>query len=171
MLDHANRLMFITAVAVLVLPAALWAAEPVQLPDGSKLDLGSTCPVCSMKLEGSPLGFAVLVFKDGKVVGFDGPGDMFRYFLEPAKHGFDPANVTNMYVSEYGTRKFIDGKTAFFAIGADISGPMGPEVAPFAAKESAEKFNADRQGKRVGPYTDVTLDDLKSQKKMLKMKH
>jgi copper chaperone NosL len=169
--DYVKRLMNITTVVLLAIPVALWAADPVQLPDGSKLDLSSTCPVCNMKMEGSPLGYAAVVFKDGKVMGFDGPGDMFRYFLEPAKYGFDASNVKNVYVSEYGTRKFIDGKTAFFVIGADISGPMGPEVAPFAAKEAADKFQSEHQGKRIGPYTDVKLDDLKSQKKMLKMKH
>jgi copper chaperone NosL len=157
------------AAALAIIPATLWAADVMDLPDGSKLDLASSCPVCNMKLQGSPLGYAAVVFKDGKVAGFDGPGDMLRYLLEPAKYSLDPGNIKNIYVSEYGTRKFIDGKTAFFVIGADISGPMGPEVAPFTTKEAAESFKTEHAGKRVGLSSEVTQDDLKSKKKMLKM--
>jgi copper chaperone NosL len=163
--------MFACVAAILAaIPITAWAANMADLPDGTKLDLDSSCPVCNMKLQGSPLGYAALVFKDGKVVGFDGPGDLLRYLLDPGKHGFDAANVKDLYVCEYGTRKFIDGKTAFFVVGADISGMMGPEVAPFAKKEDAEKFNSEHHGKSVVAYTDVKLDDLKSKKKMLKMK-
>jgi copper chaperone NosL len=146
-------------------------AATVDLPDGSKLDLSAACPICNMKLEGSTLGPAAVVFKDGKVIGFDGTGDMFRYVLDPAKHNIDSANIKALFVTEHGTKNFIDAKAAMYVAGSDVTGDMGPEVVPFAKKEDAEKFLKDHHGKTVASYVQITMDDLKSKKKMLKMKH
>lgn len=167
---HA-RVIVCVAVAALTLPLTLWAAEMVNLPDGSKLDLSQPCPVCHMKVGGGSLGYAAAVFKDGKVAGFDGPGDMFRYYLEPSKYGFDPANITHLYVTEYGSPKLIDAKNAFFVVGSDFMGSMGPDTAPFATKEAAEKFKTDHHGRAVVAFTGVTPADLASKKKMMKMEH
>ncbi len=165
------RMMVWVAVAVLVLPLTLRAADMVTLPDGSKLDLSQSCPVCHMKVGGGSLGHAAAVFKDGKVLGFDGPGDMFRYVLEPSKYSFDPANITHLYVAEYGSPKLIDAKSAFFVVGSDFMGSMGPDVAPFATKEAAEKFKAAHHGKGVVAFSGVTMKDLAGKKKMMKMGH
>ncbi len=148
-----------------------WADPTIELPDGSKLDLGTTCPVCGMKLEVSLLGPAAIVFKDGSVKGFDAAGDLFRYMLEPQKYGFDANNVKNIYVTEYGAKKFIDSKTAFYAVGTDLQQGMGAELAPFTIKEDAEKFKAQHGGSGVVEFSKVTLDDLKSKKKTMKMQH
>jgi len=156
-------------LAALVLSGTAMAAT-LDLPDGSKLDLSAACPICNMKLEGSTLGPAAVVFKDGKVIGFDGTGDMFRYVLDPAKHGFDPANIKLLFVTEHGTKNFVDAKAALYVVGSDVAGDMGPEVVPFAKKEEAEKFLADHHGKTIATYVQITTDDLKSKKKMLKMK-
>jgi copper chaperone NosL len=170
MVKHARMSVWILA-AVLAFPLTLWAAEMVDLPDGSKLDLAQSCPVCSMKVGGGALGFGAAVFKDGKVVGFDGPGDLFRYFLEPAKYHFDAANITHLFVTEYGSPKLLDAKTAFFVVGSDFTGSMGPDAAPFATQEAAEKFKAEHHGRAVVAFTGVKPEDLASKKKMLKMDH
>ncbi|MGB6066802.1 MAG: nitrous oxide reductase accessory protein NosL [Desulfomonilaceae bacterium] len=163
-----------TAFALVIVASAtlvFGAAQTVNLPDGSKLDLSGTCPVCGMKLGSSIWGPAAVVFKDGKVVGFDTTGDMFRYVLEPKKYGFDAGNIKDLFVTEHGTKKFIDAKQAFFVVGSDLKGPMGPEVVPFSNKADAERFSSEHKGKRVATYGEVTLADLKSHKKMLKMEH
>lgn len=160
----------VTLVATIVLSGTGMAAT-VDLPDGSKLDLTVACPVCGMKLENSTLGPAAVVFKDGKVIGFDGTGDMFRYVLDPKKYGFNPSDVKHLFVTEHGTKNFFDAKTASYVVGSDVAGDMGPEVVPFSKKEDAEKFMADHHGKTVATYVQITLEDLKSKKKMLKMKH
>jgi len=158
------------ALVATMMMAGTAMAATVDLPDGSKLDLSTTCPICNMKLEGSTLGPAAVVFKDGKVVGFDGTGDMFRYVLDPKKHGFNPSDIKHLYVTEHGSRNFVDAKTSLYVVGSDVAGDMGPEVVPFSKKEEAEKFKADHHGKAVATYVQITLDDLKSKKKMLKMK-
>jgi nitrous oxide reductase accessory protein NosL len=148
-----------------------WADPMAELPDGSKLDLATTCPVCGMKLEASLLGPAAIVLKDGSVKGFDAAGDLFRFMFDPKKYSFDANNVKNICVTEYGTKKFIDGKTAFYVVGTDLQQGMGAEVAPFANKEDAEKFKEQHKGTGVVEFAKVTADDLKSKKKMLKMQH
>jgi copper chaperone NosL len=166
-------LFYIAFALVIVASAPLIsvAAQTVDHPDGSKLDLSTSCPVCNMKLEDSKLGVAAVVFKDGKVVGLDTAGDMFRYVLAPVKYSISTGNIKNIFVTEHGTKKFIDAKQAFLVVGSEVQASMGVEVVPFSKKEDAEKFNSENKGKRVAVYAEVTADDVKSQKKMLKMEH
>lgn len=171
----SSNMKSVLLVAVALFVTALFAvnaaAATVGLPDGSKLDLSVPCPVCGMKPEESKLGPAAAVFKDGKVVGFDAPGDMFRYVLDPKKYGFEAGNVKDLFVTEHGTKNFIDAKKALYVVGSDVTGDMGPEVVPFSKKEDAEKFKSEHHGKNVASYVQITLEDVTSKKKMLKMKH
>jgi copper chaperone NosL len=144
-------------------------AAVIDLPDGSKLDTSVECPICHMSTEHGVPGPAAVVFKDGKVVGFDGAGDMFRYVLEPAKYEFDAGNIKNVYVTDYTTKKFLDAKSAFYVLESDIQASMGSEVVPFSKKEDAEKFKTEHKGEKIVPYSEVTAGALKPKKKMLKM--
>jgi copper chaperone NosL len=173
MFANVRNLLYIALALVFVASAPLVsvAAQTVDLPDGSKLDLSTSCPVCNMKLEDSKAGVAAVVFKEGKVVGFDSAGDMFRYVLAPVKYSISTENIKNIFVTEHGTKKFMDAKQAFFVVGSEVQAGMGAEVVPFSKKEDAEKFNSENKGKRVAAYAEVTEDDVKSQKKMLKMEH
>jgi copper chaperone NosL len=157
--------------AIMLVPWIAWAADVVDLPDGGKLDLSKPCPVCHMNAKGGELGPAAIVFQDGKVVGFDGPGDLFRYLLDSVKYGFDAATIKDVYVTDFGTKKFIDAKKAFFVTGTGFTGGMGSEVIPVGTMETAEKLKTGHQGKSVVAYAEVKPDDVKSEKKMLKMKH
>jgi len=145
-------------------------AAVVDLPDGSKLDTSIECPICHMNTEHGVPGPAAVVFKDGKVVGFDGAGDMFRYVLDPTKYGFEAANIKNVYVTDYTTKKFVDAKSAFYTLESDVQASMGSEVVPFSRKEDAEKFKSEHKGEKIVAYSEVTQDALKPKKKMLKMK-
>jgi copper chaperone NosL len=141
----------------------------VELPDGSKADLSSTCPVCNMKVEAGNLGFAAVVLENGKVIALDGPGDLFRFVLAPGQYGAENAPIKHVFVTDYGNRTLIDAKKGFFVVGSDLSGGMGPEAVPFSTREAAEKFKSDHKGKELLTYDQVTLDHLKARKKILKM--
>lgn len=167
-----NKLVWGLAIVFLALmPMFAAAADTLTLPNGAKLDLSTKCPVCKMEVGSSALGPAAVVFKDGKVTGFDSTGDLFRYLLEPKKYGFDPGTVEHMYVTQYGTKNFIDAKQAVYVVGSDVKGSMGPEVVAFAKKDAAEKFMSSHHGKKVVSYKEVGLNDLKGRKGMLKMQH
>lgn len=165
----AISMMFLVVVAACAM-APLCYAETLKLPDGSTLDLSAACTVCNMEVGSSAFGPAAVVLSDGKVVGFDGTADLFRYVLDPQKHGFDPSAVKHLYVTEYGKGTFIDAKKALYVTGSDVTGHMGPDVVAFSKKEDAEKFMAEHHGAKVATYEGVTLDDLKAKKKLLKMK-
>ncbi len=164
------RILLVGAVVALLIPWQVSAAM-VDLPDGSKLDTEADCPVCTMKVGGGTPGPSAVVFKDGKVVGFDGAGDMFRYVQAPQKYGFDPANIKSIYVTDYTTKKFIDGKAAVFVLDSMVEGSMGAEVVPFANKGEAEKFKTEHKGNKIVAYSEVKADEFKPKKKMLKMQH
>ena len=155
--------------AVFLIPGNTTAKE-VDLPDGSKVDTSGECPICHMGVEHGVPGPAAVVFKDGKVVGFDGAGDMFRYILEPAKYGFDAGNIKNVYVTDDTTKKFLDAKTALYVLESDVQATMGSEVVPFSKKEDAEKFKTEHKGEKIVAYSEITLEALKPKKKMLKLK-
>jgi copper chaperone NosL len=161
----------ILLTVLLSLPWNSMAAQPVELPDKTKVELSATCPVCDMKLEASTTGIAAVVFSDGKVVGLDGPRDLLVYFLSPDKYGFDPKNIKNIFVAEFGSKKMIDAKKAFFVIGEEVHEGMGPEVQAFSKKEDAEKHKADKNAKNVVAFEEVTMKDVAAKKKILKMKH
>ncbi|MDQ7783102.1 MAG: nitrous oxide reductase accessory protein NosL [Desulfomonilaceae bacterium] len=167
-----NKLIYLCAIVVCsaMIPAPAWA-EAVTLPNGAKLDLTVKCPVCNMELASGKLGPAAAVFKDGKVVGFDSTGDMFRYLLDPKKYGFDREAVQHVYVTQYGTKQFIDAKEAVYVLGSDLKGSMGPEVVPFADKAGADEFMKAHHGKKIVTFAEVGLSDLKPKKGLLKMKH
>lgn len=170
---HPGRFLLIAGLSaicslIFILSAA---AQPIDLPDGSKMDLSSVCPVCNMKADTGTLGPAAVVFTDGKVVVFDAAGDFFRYFLAPSKYGFEPADIKGLFVSEYGTKKIIDAKQAHFVTGSDVTGGMGPEAVPFSKKEDAEKFKAEHKGNAVLSFAEVKPEDVKIRKKILKMDH
>ena len=142
----------------------------LDLPDGSKLDTTGECPICHMNIEHGVPGPAAVVFNDGKVVGFDGAGDMFRYILDPAKYEFDAANIKHVYVTDDTTKKFLDAKSALYVLESDVQATMGSEVVPFSKKEDAEKFKTEHKGEKIVAYSEITPEALKPKKKMLKMK-
>lgn len=161
----------VAACVLIVFACQNAQSDVMDLPDGSKLDLGGMCPVCNMKPTANPLGPAAAVFKDGKVVGFDGARHLFIYVLDSKTHSVDPTAITGLFVTQYGTKNFVDAKKAFFVMDSDLKGNMGSEVVPFATKEDAEKFKADHNGKRVATFGEIQFDDVKEKKSKLKMHH
>jgi nitrous oxide reductase accessory protein NosL len=172
MLFHAKRffLVYFAAIAFTCIPLSAMA-KVVTLPDGSKLDLSARCPLCNMEAGASASGPAALVFNDGKVVGLAGTAHLLDYLLEPGKYGFDTKNVKDIYVTDFGTKKFVDAKKAYFVLGSDLKGMMGPAVVAFSKKERAEAFKAEHKGKGVVTFSKIHLNDVKSKRKMMKMPH
>ncbi len=141
------------------------SAADYRLPDGSALRLGSTCPVCGMKVggeleapaiyaytDGALTGFAgvaAAVFKDGKVVGFDDARCLFEYNKMPKRFGVDVKNITRRFVTDFATKRLIDTNDAFLVLGAKIRGFMGYALIPFSSGEQADEFRDQYGGKRI----------------------
>lgn len=156
------------AVVILVatfVPLPSLAAELVDLPDGSQVDLGLKCPVCGM-IVGGPEGQAVTlsyrkgrlarfegvaatVFKDGKVVGFDGARCLFVYNSIPSKYGVDISDMKHQFVTDFVSKRMIEVEKAFLVLGSSVKGRMGYELIPFTGKQRALQFASEHDGKWI----------------------
>lgn len=106
------------------------------------------CPVCGMFVYKYPNWISEIVFKDGSYAVFDGPKDMFKYYMNIRKHHPSKTlkDIHSVYVTEYYNVSFIDGLKAYYVIGSDTLGPMGRELVPFATRQDAGSFSKDHKG-------------------------
>jgi nitrous oxide reductase accessory protein NosL len=101
-----------------------------------------------------------IVYKDGTKIYFDGPKDLFKYFLNLRKYERvrKRADVAFLGVKDYYSLNLIDGREAYFVAGSNVNGPMGKELIPFAKKGDAKGFEMDHQGVRVLRFKEITQD-------------
>ena len=122
------------------------------------------CPVCGMFVAKFPDMLAEIIFNDATYAVFDGPKDMFRYFLNMKKYNPSKTvkDIDSIYVNEYYNVTPIDGRKAYYVIGSDVYGPMGRELIPFLKEEDATAFIKDHRGKilRFGDITEAVLKEL-----------
>ncbi len=121
------------------------------------------CAICGMFVAKYTDFLAQIIFKDGSYVMFDGPKDLFRYYLDmktynPSKKSSD---IDSIYVTDYYTLTPVDGRKAYFVPGSDVNGPMGSELIPFGKEADARGFMKDHNGKAVLKFSEVTGASLK----------
>lgn len=121
------------------------------------------CPVCGMFVSGYKNWLAEIIFIDGTYAVFDGPKDMFRYYLDLKK--YNPSKKTSdidtIYVTEYYSTELKDARKVFFVLGSDVNGPMGAELVPLASEKAAKEFMEDHKGKRFLKFNEVNAETLK----------
>jgi len=122
------------------------------------------CPVCGMFVSKYPDWVATIQFNDGTHAVFDGPKDLFTYYLNLRKYnpGKSQGNITAIRVRDYYSLAVIDGRTACYVVGSDVYGPMGKELVPFSKLTDARGFMNDHRGKRVVRLDEITPTILKS---------
>ncbi len=161
----------LTSIILSLLSMIAVAAEIIELPDGSKLDLTQKCPVCGMIVggkegqgvtltykDGRVAGFhgvAAAVFKDGHVVGFEGARCLFIYNSVPEKYNVNVADIAHQHVTDFVSKKMIELSKAFLVLGSNVKGPMGYELIPFANKDEAAKFASQNDGKWIVQLHEV----------------
>jgi copper chaperone NosL len=137
-------------------PAALHAPPPP--PARAK------CPVCGMFVAKYPDWTGSIRFKDATTAYFDGPKDLFTYYLAVRK--YDPAKdrsaIDALYVKDYYALTVIDARKACYVIGSDVRGPMGKELVPFAKEDDARGFLRDHRGRNVLRFGEITPETLKA---------
>ena len=144
-------------------------ANPLDKPSEKE-----RCPVCGMFVAKYPAWLTQVQMEDGMTHFFDGVKDMMALYFEPYKYSSKSA-VSELYVTDYYTQKWIDGKKAFYVTGSDTFGPMGHEFIPFDSLPAAEAFKKDHHGKHILSFDQIDLNlvnDMRSgMKGMKKMKH
>ena len=153
-----KRLVPMICLVVFAVSPAVAERKPVAPTENDK------CPVCGMFVAGYPEMLAEIIFKDGTYAVFDGPKDMFRYYLNMKK--YNPSkninDIDSIYVNEYYNLTFIDGRKAYYVVGSDVYGPMGMELIPFLKEADASAFKKDHKGKilRFGDVTEAVVKTL-----------
>jgi nitrous oxide reductase accessory protein NosL len=173
-----------TCAVTAVVPCASLADDFGVLPDGSKVNLSERCPVCGMTVgadlgatvsysyrDNKPVGFsgvAAAVFKDGRVVGFEGARCLFIYNAVPKKFGIEVENIAHRFVTDFRSGKFMDVANAFLVLGSPVKGPMGFELIPFPSMEEAEKFKSEFGGKRIVQLGTVEFRDVERERRAIR---
>ncbi len=155
-----KRILLVSLVFTLINAFSAPAADKVPAAPSPK----AKCPVCGMFVAKYPYWTASLTFKDSSIFYFDGPKDLFKYYLNPGRYGSSgkQADVAAIHVKDYYSLAVIDGRQAFYVIGSEVSGPMGRELVPFAGKEAAGGFLKDHGGKKIVRFTEITAALLKA---------
>jgi nitrous oxide reductase accessory protein NosL len=122
------------------------------------------CPVCGMFVAKFPDWVCSITLRDGTALFFDGPKDLFKYYLSPGRYGaaIKPSEFISMTVKDYYTLEVRDGRRAYYVLGSDIFGPMGKELVPFATERDAQGFLKDHGGRRILRFQEITPAVLKS---------
>ena len=118
-------------------------------------DSEARCPVCGMKVLGwpGPKGQLFLSSSDHPLF-FDNTVDLMRYVLHPDQN----PRVLKVYVQDMSqadwdqpdVAPWIDARDAWFVAGHSRMGSMGPTLASFADRQTAEAFAAQYQGEVLG---------------------
>ncbi len=126
-------------------------------------DPDEKCPVCGMFVARTPDWLAGVRFADGGHAVFDGAKDLFRFVLgdERDGRGHTDRDVRSAFVTDYYSLRQVDAHGAWFVLGSDVLGPMGPELVPFAEERAAREFLADHRGKRILRFAEVSAAVLK----------
>ncbi len=143
-------------------------SEPLQ-----GIDPKEKCPVCGMFVAKYDQWLAQIVTEDSKPLIFDGVKDMMAYYFNAELYGGD-ADLTQaqIWVRNFYTLDYMDGRKALYVLGSDVLGPMGDELIPFATRQEAESFKKDHKGTSILGFDEITAPQIMEMKKkhMMKMK-
>ena len=159
--------------AVLCGLVILVLAEAAVSGPGLEVDPNEKCPVCGMFVAKYPQWLAQIINENEKPLIFDGVKDMMAYYFNSELYGGDAdLTLAQIWVRNYYTLDYIDGRTAFYVVGSDVLGPMGDELIPFATLKEAENFKKDHQGTDILSFDEITAPQIMEMKKkhMMKMK-
>jgi copper chaperone NosL len=154
-----KRVFLMTVLVCLLIAGSALAAQktPATPPANAK------CPVCGMFVAKYPDWACSITFRDFTSVYFDGPKDLFTFYLDSGKYA--PArkqsDIVGIHVRDYYSLAVIDGRQAFYVIGSNVLGPMGKELVPFAGKDAAEGFKRDHRGGKILRFAEITRSVLK----------
>ena len=149
-------------VVLFFLVAARPVPAMVQAPPAPPAK--AKCPVCGMFVAKYPDWTGAIRFKDAVMVYFDGPKDLFTYYLAVGTYspGKDRSAIDALFMKDYYALTVIDARKAFYVIGSDVRGPMGKELVPFAKEDDARGFLHDHRGRKVLRFGEITPETLKA---------
>ncbi len=163
-----KKLLFVLICSVFVtgIVSATAVADPVE-----KIDRKERCPVCGMFVAKYQPWITQIINKDGAVSMFDGAKDMLAFYFEPARYGGSGSTIdSEIWVKDYYSMEWINGRKSYYVIGSDVYGPMGHEFIPFDSQAAADNFLKDHKGKKILRFEEITLELVNSKRQGQTMK-
>jgi len=155
----------VAALAAITLTACSGNEEQTTAkPDPVHFESGDECHVCGMVIGNfpGPKGEAISE-KDQHVRKFCSTKDMFAWMLQPENVNRDHTlYVHDMAQTEWESpddAALIDARDAFFVVGSDRTGAMGPTLASFSTDDAAHGFMMEHGGE-VLKYSEITMEHL-----------
>jgi len=140
------------------------SAETAARPDPVQIESGDECHVCGMAITRFP-GPKGEAFPEGseKVHKFCSTRDMFAWLLQPENKNRDHTlYVHDMARTDWNQpddRHLTDAREAWYVVGSEKTGAMGPTLASFASQDDATAF-AGEYGGDVLAFQEVTMEHL-----------
>ena len=128
------------------------------------------CPVCGMFVAKYPDWITQVRLSNGTVKFFDGVKDLLAFLFNPASFGAAGQTAKEIWVKDYYTLAWLDGRAAWYVIGSDVYGPMGHEFIPFGSAGAAENFRKDHNGTKVVRFNEITEPLVQSMRHGQKMR-
>ena len=155
-----TRLILALMCAAMLLTSGLAIAAAGQQPQ--TITEKTSCAACGMYPHRYPQWQTQIIFTDGTMAAFDGCKCMFRFLLNMQKFAPErkPEQVAAVWVKDFKTGAWLDGKTAHYVIDSKEMGPMGKELIPFATRAAAEEFQKVNGG-TIETYANITMDTIK----------
>lgn len=158
-----TRIVFLTAL--LLLTGCSGGEEQTGArPDPVHFNAGEECHVCGMAITRfpGPKGQA-FTEREQHTRKFCSTRDMFAWLLQPENASRDHTlYVHNMAQTDWKApddTQLIDARQAWYVVGSNRPGAMGPTLASFATETGASGF-AKEYGGEVLPFDAITMDHL-----------
>lgn len=157
----------LVAVILLLLNTGSARAAPAEGVDPSV-----RCSVCGMFVAKYDNWLAQIRLADQTVMYFDGVKDLLVFYFDPGGYSkASPEDIKEIWVRDYYSLQWLDGRAAFYVIGSDVYGPMGKEFIPFASREGADSFLRDHKGEKILVFSEISNDQVQSMRAGMKMRH
>ncbi|MDF1577133.1 MAG: nitrous oxide reductase accessory protein NosL [Desulfobulbales bacterium] len=145
-------------MAMAISPVSSSAEQPGPMAITAEM----SCGVCGMHPAKFVEWQTQIIFTDGEMIPFDGGKDMFKFIHNmaayDATHSKD--DIAAIWVREFATGRWLDGRKATYVVGSKVMGPMGLELIPFEDSESAEDFRKTNDG-RIKHFPEISMADIK----------
>ncbi len=144
------------AVFVLLSTVACHRAEPPIQPIEPTPQ--TTCSLDGMLLRDFPGPKAQIRYADGQTDFFCDTLEMFSLYLKPEQQ----RQIKAVFTQDMGKAnwqapqgQWIDARKAYYVVGSDMTGSMGPTLASFAQQADAQAFTQ-KHGGRVYRFDQIT---------------
>ena len=156
----------IVFLVFLFLPAILHSAPAEKVDDKDR------CVICGMFVAKYENWIVQVRLVDDSVMFFDGVKDMLVFYFNPQNYSsMEQRDIKEIWVKDYYTLKWLDGRSSLYVIGSDVYGPMGKEFIPFSSREAADNFLQDHKGKKVLTFDEINDELVQSMRSGSKMRH